>query len=218
MSYKFEILLNDDNNMVGIAPVIRSSNISPNLFLHKEELRELKLITNPTYKNQWLSARWLASQCKKQIKKEKVNEILKNQEGKPYLRESTLHVSLSHNKNIAAVMFSNYSCGIDVELFREKIIRIQDKFLTTKEKKQFSQNIPALTLIWSAKESVYKMLGIPGLIFKEQIDCEIIEIKEEDSFNTWVRINPNKIIGIKVNYRIFEKELLTFCHLGDSHE
>ncbi len=204
--------------MVGIAPVIKSSKISPHLFLHEEELRELKLITNPAYKNQWLSARWLASQCKKRIKKEKVNEILKNQEGKPYLRESTLHVSLSHNKNIAAVMFSNYSCGIDVELFREKIIRIQDKFLSEQERKQFSQDISALTLIWSAKESVYKMLGIPGLIFKEQINCEIIEIKESGSFNTSVRIKPEKSISIKVNYRVFEKELLTFCQLGDTLE
>lgn len=216
MQDKFEILVNDDNKMVGIAPVVKSKNILEDIALHNDEIREFKLITNEAYRNQWLSARRLAFNCKQLIKKEKVKEILKNEVGRPYLKESSLHISLSHNQNIAAVMFSTESCGIDVELFREKIIRVQRKFLNKDELEAYSDEVKFLTLIWSAKESIYKMLGIPGLIFKEQINCIIHKIDKKGTFESEVTLPDKTIKRIPVSYRVFEKELITFCQSGNT--
>ncbi len=202
--------------MVGVASVAATVSLIEDVILHEDEKREFELISNEAYKKQWLSARWLAFQCKQLIKKEKVNEIFKNELGRPYLKESSLHVSLSHNENMATVMFSTMPCGIDVELFREKITRIQKKFLTEDEAKKYSDDIKALTLIWSSKESIYKMLGIPGLIFKEQINCHFESIQPKGSFIASVRLDVNTYKNIPVYYQVFEKELITYCQSGNS--
>lgn len=85
--------------------------------------------------------------------------------GKPFLPESNLDLSFSHSENLTVCQLSSsISCGIDVQHYREKILRVKEKFLHSaellfaeglSEKEQVSM----LTAMWSAKEVLYKMYG-----------------------------------------------------------
>ena len=73
---------------------------------------------------------------------------------------------------MAAIVFSEHNeVGIDIEHKEKKIINIQDKFLNDSEKleNEYQSNIDYLTMIWTAKESIYKALGIKGVSFSENI-------------------------------------------------
>ena len=73
---------------------------------------------------------------------------------------------------MVAVVFSNYSkTGIDIELKKSKTLNVQDKFLNEfeKQKNEYQPDLDYLTMIWTAKESIYKALGIKGVSFSDDI-------------------------------------------------
>src|SRR5882762_9607095 len=108
---------------------------------------------------------------------------------KPYLPGEQYHFSISHCGDYAAAIVSkDRRVGIDIETPVEKIEKIANKFLNNDEKKIFSKAVPLdntqysifnsqlltpdsqlLTLLWSAKESVFKWYGDGGVDFRENI-------------------------------------------------
>lgn len=85
--------------------------------------------------------------------------------GKPYFTERTENLSFSHSENVFVCQIGqSFSCGIDVQHYREKIYRVADKFLG-EEELSFVASVPetekvrALTAMWCCKESLYKMYG-----------------------------------------------------------
>ena len=91
--------------------------------------------------------------------------------GKPFIN-SDLNISISHSKCMAAIVFSEHNlAGIDIEYKQNKIIRIKNKFLNDSEKleNEYQYNVDNLTMMWTAKESIYKALGIKGVSFSDNI-------------------------------------------------
>ena len=103
---------------------------------------------------------------------------------KPYLPAAQFHFSISHCGDYAAAIVSSESrVGIDVEIPVEKIITIADKFLSAREKEDFidkaKPDLALLTLLWSAKESVFKWYGFGAVDFKNHITIKSIEESSE---------------------------------------
>lgn len=94
---------------------------------------------------------------------------------KPFLPEEQYHFSISHCGDYAAAIVSrDKRVGIDVELTTNKIIKIKDKYLSQEEQHLFNTESLAtdyhlLTLLWSAKESVFKWYGQGNVDFKKHI-------------------------------------------------
>ena len=85
--------------------------------------------------------------------------------------ESGQQLSISHTKNLAGIALGIKPLGIDIEVFRPKIRRIATRFLHTEESFALKDDhvIEKLTLIWTAKEALYKALNQKGIIFSEQL-------------------------------------------------
>jgi 4'-phosphopantetheinyl transferase EntD len=77
---------------------------------------------------------------------------------------------------------------VDVEEPKEKIVSIANKFITEQEKSIFgmddssttSTNFRTPTLIWSAKESVFKWYGEGAVDFKQHIQLASCKKSEEN--------------------------------------
>ena len=98
-------------------------------------------------------------------------KIRYDESGKPSIN-SNLNISISHSNLMAAIVFSVHNkAGIDIELKENKIINIHNKFLNDSEKQEneYQSNVDYLTMIWTAKESIYKALGIKGVSFSDNI-------------------------------------------------
>jgi 4'-phosphopantetheinyl transferase len=105
--------------------------------------------------------------------------------GKPHLKDGR-HISITHSHQFSAIIISDQTVGIDIELQREKIIKIAHKFndddfhfLKVEKKEEY---IRKLTIIWGIKESVFKIRNERGISFKEHIKVRAFEI--EDSVTT----------------------------------
>jgi len=66
--------------------------------------------------------------------------------------------------------------GIDMELQREKILRIADKFVDTEfeylKTDVLEEYVKKLTVIWGAKEAIFKIRNEKGISFKDHIQVE----------------------------------------------
>ena len=94
--------------------------------------------------------------------------------GKPHL-QGEKHISITHSHNFSAIIISDETVGIDIELQRDKITRIADKFCDSEF--QFldmdcEEYIRKLTVIWGAKESIFKIRNEKGISFKDHISVE----------------------------------------------
>jgi 4'-phosphopantetheinyl transferase len=101
--------------------------------------------------------------------------------GKPHLKDGK-HISITHSYQFSAIIVSDQTVGIDIELQREKIIKIASKFndddnrfLKVDKKEDY---IRKLTVIWGAKESVFKIRNERGISFKEHIKVRAFEMED----------------------------------------
>ncbi|MEC8636623.1 MAG: 4'-phosphopantetheinyl transferase superfamily protein [Bacteroidota bacterium] len=85
--------------------------------------------------------------------------------------ESGQQLSITHTKNLSGIALGTKPLGIDIEVFRPKIRQIATRFLHNKESFALKDDhaIEKLTLIWTAKEALYKALNQKGIIFSEQL-------------------------------------------------
>lgn len=93
-----------------------------------------------------------------------------DENGKPGLSDGK-YISISHSFQFSAIIISSKNVGIDIEKQREKIIRIADKFIGTESTFLDTGNnyIKDLSIIWGAKESLYKMCNSRSLSFKQDM-------------------------------------------------
>ncbi|MFD1872415.1 4'-phosphopantetheinyl transferase family protein [Hymenobacter bucti] len=131
---------------------------------------------------QWLAGRVLVQRMLAAVAPATVPLLLQNDAtGRPFLGEPDLGpaVSLSHSGEWAAALLApaGAAVGVDVEVVRDKALRIARKFLTTDELakvKLITSVQPDLTtelhsLLWSAKETLYKLAGRRGIIFRQNL-------------------------------------------------
>ena len=103
-----------------------------------------------------------------------------NAEGKPELKEEGCHISISHSHD-KLVIICNTKCdtGIDVELIRDKVLKIKDKFLSPIELDEAKDNVEKLIIYWAAKETLYKVYGLKEVEFAKHLLVHPFELNAQ---------------------------------------
>lgn len=107
-------------------------------------------------------------------------DLYYDKNGKPHLHDGK-HISITHSYTFTAIIISDQPVGIDIEKQRDKILRIAHKFtpieeyytLTTEEAR-----VRKLTIVWGAKESLYKLYSQEGLSFLKHIDVADFDFED----------------------------------------
>jgi len=101
--------------------------------------------------------------------------------GKPYF-DCHNYISITHSYHFAAIIVSHETVGIDMELQREKIQRIADKFTDYEssylDPLSVQEYIKKLTVIWGAKEAIFKIRNEKGISFKDHINVSNFSLGE----------------------------------------
>ena len=86
------------------------------------------------------------------------DEIIFNDNGKPYFKNSSFYFNISHSGNYIVLAISDKEIGVDIEKIKmnEKVAK---KICTESELKQIKTK-DDFTKIWVMKESYVKYLGI----------------------------------------------------------
>lgn len=106
-------------------------------------------------------------------------------EREPYLFPKDYHISITHSFPFAAIAVSKEKIGIDMEKFNPKILRIEHKFIYPKEADFFidKEKVEYLTVIWSVKESLYKIHHSNYFSLKQNYKVEPFDLKNLHKIN-----------------------------------
>ena len=164
--------------------------------LSKKRLASMK---SEIHRRAYLSVRHLLA-----IAQYSDEDLTYSEEGKPELIDGVC-VSISHSHQYSGLILSSNAVGIDIEKQRSKIEIIADKFISEKEKEylpNIADKVEALTLIWCAKESMYKLYGKKGVSFKQHMDVAPFQLDQpqtKSSINYDGNISFYDVYSIKFN-------------------
>jgi len=174
-----------------------------NVELHPAEIENLANFKGKGQRREFLAARILLHFMSGRAERA---ELSKDENGKPHLKDSTFHVSISHTVNYAAAIAHPNLCGIDVQRIVPRIHKIAHKFVSEEEKSQLipEHELIQLHLIWSAKEAVYKAYGQRQLDFRDNIFLDFEGYSPEKTTASALLIKETLEIIFDLDFRIYE--------------
>ena len=122
--------------------------------------------------------------------------IIYNEVGAPEL-DNGKHISISHSKQLVAIILSDKKTGLDIEKISEKSLRLASKFVS--EKNLIKLNKEKATLIWCIKEAIYKWHQKGGVDFIKDIVIPEFFAKEHGTVTAYFRKKELNLNYLKIN-------------------
>jgi len=136
-------------------------------------------------------------------------DLFYDETGKPNLLNGKC-ISITHSFEFSAIIISEKVAGIDLEMQREKIIKIAEKFMDTEfdflpqiKEQDFIQKS---TVIWGVKEAVFKIENQVGISFKEHISVFPFEI--EDGKTSAILTYENQVKEFAIQFELVENYIV----------
>ena len=115
-----------------------------------------------------------------------INKMLKTpvrikyeDDGKPFIENHSGYISISHSKQYLALMFHpNKKVGVDIECPTERVLKVSHRFLHSTELAYIGKDLLKIQLAWSAKEALYKVVGMPAVNFSASMYLKDFELAE----------------------------------------
>lgn len=183
------------------------------LDIHEDEISIINELSSRRLL-EWLSSRYLLHLMSgRNLRGKFTKDIF----GKPHLKDSDHHVSISHSKDLVAVIASKLLVGIDIQYFVEKIYRIRHKFVSENEINLIQEDkmMEALHVIWGAKESLYKAYGKKRLDFKKHILIEGLDLSKNTGTFRGTISKDNYQKSFTITFQLTNKFALVYakeCH------
>jgi 4'-phosphopantetheinyl transferase len=134
--------------------------------------------------------------------------LIKDGAGKPYLRNSDFHISLSHSyPYVAAIIDKEKSVGIDLEQPKDKLLRIAERVLNNEELRNAGNDIVKHCVVWCAKETLIKIYGKKHLVFASELAIEPFQLQKDGILTG--RIIANDMKGVyQLHYHVYDNFVL----------
>jgi len=192
--------------------IIEDQEIESMSFLSFREKLSFANISHPEKQKEWATARHAIHDAL-QVLNEPYPGFFKDEHGKSQSMNGRGFVSLSHTPGIAgAIYHREQPVGIDMDLIREKILRIGFRFLDNSELDFLEKDPVHYTMAWSAKESIFKCQGKRGVSFRDNIllepfspDAQVIKgkIRGTDFADHHYTVQVKKIGEVILTYTIW---------------
>ncbi|MCC8359258.1 4'-phosphopantetheinyl transferase family protein [Salinimicrobium sediminilitoris] len=109
------------------------------------------------------------------------SDLYYDEAGKPHLKDGR-YISITHSFSFSGIILSDREVGIDIEKQREKILLIARKFTPIEEYRTLANNdalVRKLTIVWGAKEAVYKLYAQPKVSFLQHINITDFDFEDQ---------------------------------------
>lgn len=183
-----------------------------------EQLKELLSLSEAdaevvnAFKIESRQKEWLASRLLLKQALGFYPELEYSANGKPTLKKGKPYISITHTKGFAAVCVSDQPTGIDIELCSSRIEKVAKRFVHPQEAKYIEEksNIEYLTVLWSAKETLYKYYDVYGVIFNEQFLIRPFKLNSNGELNcNFIHNSESK--QLKLYYELKDGYALVHC-------
>ena len=132
------------------------------------------------------------------------------QDGKPHLKNGKF-ISISHSHEFATIIISDQKIGIDLEICKEKVLKIAPKFMNIDHLENLSEpdQIKKATVIWGVKEAIFKIKNEKGISFPDHIFEEEFNLIDKKA-KAQLRFN-NQIENFNIHFEEIENYILVYA-------
>jgi phosphopantetheinyl transferase len=138
---------------------------------------------------------------------------------KPFLPNEAYHFSISHCGDYAAAIVSaTQRVGVDVELVTHRVNKIRHKFLHISELQNWDiealeepEKYRTLTLLWSAKEAMFKWWGRGDIDFSDCMQVEAAALQSKGILNASFR-KDDFTASLQLHYQLKEELSLVWVN------
>lgn len=148
-----------------------------------------------------------------------LSEIIIADTRKPFLENEQYHFSISHCGNFAAaIVSSGERVGVDIELVTPRMYSIAHKFLHESEQDYLAEweymskvHLELMTILWSAKEAIYKWYGKGQLSFREDMRlCGPVVFGTNDWIEFPFEFRKDGVVPLTIRARIFDPLIMAY--------
>lgn len=165
-------------------------------------------ITHPEKRLEFIAGRVLARNLLEALGRP-FQGVTKDVFGKPFFKQNTIHLSLSHSyPYVAALTDINKSVGIDLEQIKKKIVKIGPRVLHQSELQDAGTDEIKHCIYWCAKEALVKVHGKKDLIFSEHLLIEPFRLEKEGHLKGKI-INETET-EVSLEYYVFDSFAIVF--------
>jgi 4'-phosphopantetheinyl transferase EntD len=154
-------------------------------------------------KKEWLATRAMINELTGQS-----IQISYHSDGRPFLDNFPMNISISHTKGYAAVLFhSKANPGIDIELDSRSAEKVASRILSPLELEDCRENEgysnKKLLIHWCAKEAVFKMIPESKVSYSQEILISLSNQVEESFSFHGIFQSDERLIPINLFYKSF---------------
>ena len=129
-------------------------------------------------------------------------DLVYDELGKPFIRNGQ-NISFSHSDMYAAVIIGKQMVGIDIEIRRDKILKVKEKFLEIELNYPGDLNSEKALIYWNIKESIFKTVSDAEIDFRKNILVLPLDLNNNyikswylnddqiDSYNSYYKVSKN---------------------------
>jgi 4'-phosphopantetheinyl transferase EntD len=185
------------------------------LSLHPKDAEGLLAVQHPQKKIEYSNSRFcLKTLCENVCIR--YAGIVKDENGKPFLMNyPDVSIAISHIKTHVATVVAlqkDVVVGIDLEQISDKIVKIAPRVLHPKELDYARQNAVQLTIIWSAKETLYKLQGRKGITFHSQLFIHPFQLARSGQLLGEMHLDTRSY-WVELAYEVYSNFVLTYAAL-----
>lgn len=155
------------------------ADLSRNIVLTPRCGDRLKGMKSELHRRAFLSIRHLMAEAGYEDR-----DLYYDEAGKPHLTDGS-HISITHSHHFTGIIIGQtLEVGIDIEKQRDKILRIAHKFTPIEEYSTIANTealVRKLTIVWGAKEALYKIYATHGLSFLHHIVIRDFSMSSTDT-------------------------------------
>lgn len=130
--------------------------------------------------------------------------------GKPYFKDQSINISISHTKKYVAIILSQSSLlGIDIEYISDRVKRIRPRFISESEYIDPENEVLHLLLHWSGKETMYKALSKEKVNLIDNFHIKKFTPQQKGVFEASETFTENNL-QFKIHYIVTEDYIVTY--------
>ena len=200
-----------DNGLLGLWKITEEEEDLLSLAnLSSEDLLIFSSFKAAQRRKEWLATRILYNQLTGEPA-----VINYHPDGRPYLENSTVNISISHTKGYAAILLNEYDIpGIDIELDSRSAEKVASRILSPEELESCRENEnysnKKLLVHWCAKEVIFKIVPEHGISYLKQINITLDNISEEIHAFRGTYYSESNSVAIDLFYKSFQELIVVW--------
>lgn len=180
-----------------------------------EDLYQIKPSENVVYdgfRNDRRRKEWLTSRI---LLRELLGydaEICYRGSGKPYLKDSSFCISITHTMGYVGIRLASHPVALDMEYYSDRVLHLIPRFVSQREMQYIypEDKITSALIIWSAKETLFKLFDFTDVQFDEHLYISNLKLGKSGHFKGTIEKDGFKA-DVRLAYEVHEELILVYC-------